>query len=83
MDGVMQAPGGPEEDTSGGFKYGGWQAKVFDDSLLGEVINEFLKPPLAMLLGHTTYNVFAGYWPLPLRAELGRQPRRNRTRTTR
>ena len=44
MDGVMQAPGGPEEDTSGGFKYGGWQAKVMDDSL-GEAINEFLKPP--------------------------------------
>jgi len=62
MDGVMQAPGGPEEDTSGGFKYGGWQAKVMDDSL-GEAINEFLKPPFAMLLGHTTYNIFAGYWP--------------------
>src|SRR5438876_6286096 len=62
LDGVMQAPGGPEEDTSGGFKYGGWQAKVMDDSL-GEAINEFLKPPFAMLLGHTTYNIFAGYWP--------------------
>ena len=62
MDGVMQAPGGPEEDTSGGFKYGGWQAKVMDDSL-GEAINEFLKPPFAMLLGHTTYNIFAGFWP--------------------
>src|SRR4051812_31088699 len=44
MDGVMQAPGRPEEDTSGGFKYGGWQANVMDDSL-GEAINEFLKPP--------------------------------------
>ena len=53
MDGVMQAPGGPEEDTSGGFRYGGWQAGVMDDSL-GEVINEFLKPPFAMLLGHRT-----------------------------
>jgi dihydrofolate reductase len=62
MDGVMQAPGGPEEDTSGAFKYGGWQATVMDDSL-GEAINEFLKPPFAMLLGHTTYNIFAGYWP--------------------
>src|SRR6185437_10566587 len=61
MDGVMQAPGGPEEDTSGRFKYGGWQAQVMDGSL-GEAINEFLKPPFAMLLGHTTYNIFAGYW---------------------
>jgi hypothetical protein len=51
MDGVMQAPGGPEEDTSGGFRYGGWQAKVMDDSL-GDAINEFLKPPFAMLLAH-------------------------------
>jgi dihydrofolate reductase len=62
MDGVMQAPGGPEEDTSGGFKYGGWQAHVMDDSL-GEAVNEFLKPPFAMLLGHTTYNIFAAFWP--------------------
>lgn len=62
MDGVMQAPGGPEEDTASGFKYGGWQAKVMDNSL-GESINEFLKPPFALLLGHTTYNIFAGFWP--------------------
>src|SRR5215470_39775 len=62
MDGVMQAPGGPDEDTSGRFKYGGWQANVMDDSL-GEGLNELLKPPFAMLLGHTTYNIFAGFWP--------------------
>ena len=62
MDGVMQAPGGPEEDASGGFKYGGWQAHVMDDSL-GELLNELLKPPFAMLLGHTTYSIFAGFWP--------------------
>src|SRR6266581_9655206 len=62
LDGVMQAPGAPEEDTSGGFKYGGWQAHVMDDSL-GEALNEFLKPPFAMLLGRTTYNIFAGFWP--------------------
>lgn len=62
MDGVMQAPGGPDEDTSGGFKHGGWQAKVMDQSL-GDAINEFLTPPFAMLLGHTTYNIFAGFWP--------------------
>ena len=62
MDGVMQAPGGPEEDPSGGFPYGGWQANVFDKSL-GEALNELLKPPFAMLLGRTTYNIFAGFWP--------------------
>src|SRR5207244_2599735 len=62
LDGVMQAPGGPEEDASGGFKYGGWQAHVMDDSLR-EALNEFLKPPFAMLLGRTTYNIFAGFWP--------------------
>lgn len=62
MDGVMQAPGGPEEDTSDGFTHGGWQANVMDHSL-GEAINEFLKPPFAMLLGHRTYNIFAGHWP--------------------
>jgi dihydrofolate reductase len=62
MDGVMQAPGGPDEDTSGGFAYGGWQANVMDASV-GEAVNELLKPPFAMLLGHTTYNIFAGHWP--------------------
>ena len=62
MDGIMQAPGGPEEDASGGFKFGGWQAKVMDDSL-GGALNEFLKPPFAMLLGRTTYDIFAGFWP--------------------
>ena len=62
MDGVMQAPGGPEEDTSNGFKRGGWQANVMDNSL-GEILNELLTPPFAMLLGHNTYNIFAGFWP--------------------
>ena len=56
LDGVMQAPGGPEEDASGGFKYGGWQAHVMDDSL-GEALNELVKPPFAMLLGRTTRHV--------------------------
>src|SRR4051812_30546884 len=61
-DGVMQAPGGPEEDASGGFKYGGWQAHVMDDSL-GEALNGLVKPPFAMLLGRITYDIFAGFWP--------------------
>ncbi len=62
MDGVMQAPGGPQEDASGGFPYVGWQARVFDSSL-SEALNELLKPPFAMLLGRTTYDIFAGFWP--------------------
>jgi len=62
MDGVMQAPGGPQEDASGAFPYGGWQATVFDGSL-SDALNELLRPSFAMLLGRTTYNIFAGYWP--------------------
>jgi len=62
MDGVMQAPGAPQEDASGGFPYGGWQASVFDTSLR-EALDELLTPPFAMLLGRTTYNIFAGFWP--------------------
>jgi dihydrofolate reductase len=62
MDGVMQAPGGPQEDASGGFTYGGWQANVMDGSL-GEGLNELLTPPFALLLGHRTYDIFAGFWP--------------------
>lgn len=62
MDGVMQAPGGPGEDTSGGFTHGGWQANVLDRSL-GEAVNDLMKPPFAMLLGHRTYDIFAGHWP--------------------
>src|SRR4029079_17013504 len=62
LDGVLQAPGGPEEDASGGFTYGGWQAHVMDDSFR-EAVNELVKPPLVMLLGRTTYDIFAGFWP--------------------
>ncbi len=62
MDGVMQAPGGPEEDTSSGFTHGGWQARVMDGSL-SDALNELPKPPFAMLLGHATYNIFARFWP--------------------
>lgn len=62
IDGVMQAPGGPQEDTSSGFKHGGWQAHVMDGSL-NDALNERLTPPFAMLLGRTTYDIFAGFWP--------------------
>src|SRR6266568_337675 len=62
LDGVMQGPGGPEEDTSGGFKYGGWTAPYVDESF-GDMINAELSVPFDMLLGRTTYEIFASYWP--------------------
>jgi dihydrofolate reductase len=61
LDGVMQAPGGPEEDTSGGFKYGGWVAPLFDEGY-GKVMEKQLEPA-DYLLGRKTFKIFAGYWP--------------------
>jgi len=62
LDGVMQAPGGPEEDTSGGFTYGGWTAPFFDD-FSGKVMAEQMKEPFSLLLGRKTFDIFASYWP--------------------
>lgn len=62
LDGVMQAPGGPEEDPTGGFTYGGWVAPWFDD-MLGEHIDEVMGPPFDLLLGRRTYEIFAAHWP--------------------
>ena len=62
LDGVMQAPGGPNEDTSGGFKYGGWVFPYFD-KFLGDVMDEQMTEPFALLLGRITYDIFASYWP--------------------
>jgi dihydrofolate reductase len=61
LDGVMQAPGGPQEDTSGDFKYGGWTAS-YGDELFGEIMQEELKPA-DYLLGRKTFEIFASYWP--------------------
>ncbi|MEO6686353.1 MAG: dihydrofolate reductase family protein [Dyadobacter sp.] len=61
LDGVMQAPGGPEEDTSGGFKYGGWLAPYFDE--VGGKIIEKQMAPADLLLGRKTFEIFASYWP--------------------
>jgi len=61
LDGVMQAPGGPEEDASGGFKYGGWTAPYGDEDF-GKIMMEELKPA-DYLLGRKTYDIFASYWP--------------------
>jgi dihydrofolate reductase len=62
LDGVMQAPGSPTEDPSGGFKYGGWQFP-HSDQFLEEVEQEILKKPYDLLLGRKTYDIFANYWP--------------------
>ncbi len=61
LDGVMQAPGGPEEDTSGGFKYGGWVAPYFDE--VGAKVMEKQMKPADYLLGRKTFEIFASYWP--------------------
>jgi dihydrofolate reductase len=64
MDGVMQAPGGPEEDPSGGFELGGWVAPVADvDQVFGEEIGKLFGEPFDLLLGRRTYEIFAAYWP--------------------
>lgn len=62
LDGVMQAPGGPEEDTSGTFIYGGWTVPYFDD-FLGNVMGEQMGRPFDLLLGRKTFEIFAAYWP--------------------
>jgi dihydrofolate reductase len=62
LDGVMQAPGGPEEDPTGGFKHGGWVAGYFDD-FLGKVMVKQMSKPFDLLLGRKTYEIFAAHWP--------------------
>jgi len=61
LDGVMQGPGGPEEDTSGNFKYGGWTAP-YDDEVSGKLMQKQLEPA-DLLLGRKTFDIFAAYWP--------------------
>ena len=62
LDGVIQAPGGPKEDTSGGFKFGGWTVPYFDD-FLGKVMSAQMSQPFELLLGRKTFEIFASYWP--------------------
>jgi dihydrofolate reductase len=62
LDGVMQAPGGPEEDPTSGFKYGGWSVNYWDE-MMGNVMTAFMGLPFELLLGKRTYDIFAAYWP--------------------
>ena len=62
LDGVMQAPGGPSEDPTGGFQHGGWLPQFFDEEV-GKAIDEFFGQEYALLLGRRTYDIFAAYWP--------------------
>jgi dihydrofolate reductase len=64
MDGVMQAPGGPEEDPTSGFEFGGWAAPLADvDPVFGEEVGRLFGEPFDLLLGRRTYEIFAAHWP--------------------
>jgi dihydrofolate reductase len=62
LDGIMQAPGGPEEDTSGSFEYGGWTVPYFDE-FSGKIMDEQMSKQSDLLLGRKTFEIFASYWP--------------------
>jgi len=62
LDGVLQAPGGPEEDPTGGFKWGGWTAP-YSDETTHQVMSRIMSKPFDLLLGRFTYDIFAAYWP--------------------
>lgn len=62
LDGVMQAPGGPEEDDSDGFAHGGWSVNYWDEQM-GQVMEEAMSQPFALVLGRKTYDIFAAFWP--------------------
>ncbi len=62
LDGVIQAPGGPDEDTSGGFAYGGWLSH-FSDDVLGTELRKQMNKPFDLLLGRKTFDIWAPYWP--------------------
>ena len=62
LDGVMQAPGGPEEDPTGGFAHGGWSVNYWDD-VIAEKMGEWMGHPFDLVLGRKTYEIFAAHWP--------------------
>ena len=62
LDGVLQAPGGPGEDDSGGFAHGGWSVNYWDEQM-GQVMSEAMSTPFDLVLGRKTYDIFAAHWP--------------------
>jgi dihydrofolate reductase len=85
LDGVAQAPGGPDEDRARGFTHGGWQAPLFEEDA-GNVVFDEAKTMDALLLGRKTYEIFANYWPtapaeIPFTALLNRVPKYVASRT--
>lgn len=86
LDGVAQAPGGPEEDTEQDFKFGGWQAPLID-GLVGDQVESGMTTMDALLLGRRTYDIFADYWPHigegPIAERLNRLPKYVASRQTR
>lgn len=77
LDGVVQAPGGPDEDKSGGFELGGWLANIFDEQV-GEYVDKLFTPSFDLLLGRRTYDIFAAYWPYAAGEERALGERLNR-----
>jgi dihydrofolate reductase len=83
LDGVMQAPGGPEEDPTGGFEYGGWSVPLWDEQMM-TAMGEFMGEPFDLVLGRKTYEIFAAHWPHtdePGAAELNRATKYVASRT--
>jgi dihydrofolate reductase len=85
LDGVMQAPGGPEEDREGGFEHGGWLPPYFDEGM-GQTMDELMNRADALLLGRKTYDIFVAYWPHqgdddPMAAKLNSVPKYVASRT--
>src|SRR5512134_2673774 len=79
LDGVMQGPGGPDEDRSGGFAHGGWSVGYWDEAM-GQIITAWTARADALLVGRTTYEIFAAHWPRvpdddPVGAVLNRVPK--------
>ena len=75
LDGVMQSPGGPHEDQTGGFSYGGWAVNYFDESMM-KFVGESNAKPFALLLGRRTYEIFAAHWPY-VNEKHGENPKEN------